>query len=77
MGRTLNEIGIGETARVTTVRQSTPIAARLTELGLTPGCRVMCLYAAASGDPRAYRIRGAVLAIRRRDAAAIEVEPWD
>jgi len=77
MGQTLNEIGIGKTVRITAVRQSTPIAARLTELGLTPGCRVTCLYAAASGDPRAYRVRGAVLAIRRRDAAAIEVTPWD
>lgn len=76
MERTLDQIAVRETARVLTMRQS-DIGVRLTELGLTPGCRVTCLYAAASGDPRAYRVRGTVLAIRKSDASGIEVEPWD
>ena len=42
---------------------------RLMDLGFTPGARVMCLFAAPSGDPRAYMVRGSVIALRREDAA--------
>ena len=40
-----------------------------------PGTRVTCVRRALSGDPIAYRIRGAVVALRKCDAAQIEVQP--
>jgi len=52
---------------------------RLLDLGVTPGARVDCLFAAPSGDPVAYLIRGAVVALRNADAARISVggaAPW-
>ena len=36
-----------------------------------------CLFAAPSGEPRAYRIRGAVIALRREDAALVRVWPQE
>ncbi len=42
---------------------------RLLDLGFTPGARVTCLFSAPSGDPRAYMVRGSVIALRREDAA--------
>ena len=47
------------------------ITTRLMDLGLTRGARVRCLFAAPSGEPRAYLIRGAVIALRREDAALV------
>ena len=41
------------------------------DLGLTHGARVRCLFAAPGGDPRAYRIRGAVIALRSEDAELV------
>ena len=41
------------------------------DLGFTPGAGVTCLFAAPSGDPRAYMVRGSVIALRRADAALV------
>lgn len=46
---------------------------RLQELGLIPGAPVACLGRSPGGDPAAYRIAGAVVAIRDEDAAGVIV----
>lgn len=71
----LCELGVGETARVTAVRQAGAMALRLRELGLLEGERVACVGVSPFGDPRAYRICGAVIALRNCDAARVEVAP--
>ena len=76
MFRTLNELRPGESA---TVRGLLPddgrdIVSRLMDLGLTQGARVRCLFAAPGGDPRAYRVRGALVALRQENARNIFVE---
>jgi ferrous iron transport protein A len=47
---------------------------RLQDLGLVTGTHVTCLQRASAGDPTAYLIRGAVIALRRDDAVQIEME---
>ena len=47
---------------------------RLLDLGVTPGTRVDCLFAGLAPEPMAYRIRGAVIALRREQAAEIVIE---
>ena len=44
------------------------------ELGLAAGTPVECLMTGPGGSLSAYLIRGAVIAIRRRDAAGILVD---
>ena len=44
---------------------------RMRDLGLTDGARVVCLQKSPCGDPAAYLIRGAVIALRRQDAGTI------
>ena len=73
-GMRLIELGVGESARVTALRQEGAMALRLRELGLMEGERVSCVGVSPFGDPRAYRICGAVIALRNGDAAAVEVE---
>jgi len=56
---------------------------RLLDIGLTPGTPVQCVGKSALGDPSAYLIRGAVIAIRQRDARDVlitkkgEGSKWD
>lgn len=48
-----------------------PVRSRLCDLGLTEGSRIRYLYSAVFGDPKAYLVKGAVLAIRDQDAEKI------
>ena len=64
----------GECARVTELLVQGGMRRRLLDIGLTPGTRVACELKSPSGDPAAYRIRGALIALRRRDAAQVLVE---
>ena len=44
---------------------------RLMDLGMIAGTKVTCLGKSPAGDPAAYLIRGTVIALRKKDAAAI------
>jgi DtxR family Mn-dependent transcriptional regulator len=46
---------------------------RLLDLGVVPGTLVRAELASLSGDPVAYRIRGAMIALRREQADLIYV----
>ena len=47
---------------------------RLAELGLIEGTCVSCVMKSFSGDPTAFLIRGAVIALRNEDSAGIKAE---
>jgi ferrous iron transport protein A len=65
----------GQTARVREVRSTGSMQRRLLDMGLIAGTPVACLQKSPGGDPVAYLIRGAVIAIRHEDSANILVEP--
>ena len=44
---------------------------RLLDLGFTCGSQVCCLFPSALGDPRAYLVRGTVIALRQADAKLV------
>lgn len=44
------------------------------DIGLVEGTDVSCLQKSPAGDPVAYLIRGAVIAIRSEDSSQIVVE---
>ena len=69
----LSRLPEGEGARVRALRLSGGMRRRLQDLGLVAGTRVTCIQRAAAGDPTAYLIRGAVIALRETDATRIEV----
>lgn len=48
-------------------------AARLTVLGFTPGTNVVCVAQSPLGDPRAYRVKDAVIALRKSAADFVTV----
>lgn len=71
----LTELSEGQSAYVTDLNTDEAMLRRLKDLGLIRGTRVTCLYRSPAGDPVAYRIRGAVIALRSRDACRIQVNP--
>lgn len=64
---------VGQTVRVVSLTAEGRMRRRLSDLGLIPGAVVECLGRSPLGDPTAYLIRGAVIAIRRRDAMGVLV----
>lgn len=70
----LNSLEQGVTAIVCRIETGGKMRDRLLELGLTEGTKIECVGRSPKGDPSAYRIRGAVVAIREADAAEIFVE---
>ena len=77
MAFTLADLEQDETAAVAEVRDQGPLGRRFLDLGLIPGSRVACLGRAPLGDPAAYLVADAVVAIRRRDAALVLLREED
>jgi len=73
----LGELRRGEKALITKVgrsHDSSEFIARLLEMGLLEGSTVEILHEAPfGGDPLAIRVRGALIALRRNEANAVEV----
>jgi ferrous iron transport protein A len=70
---TLTELPVGEFGKVISVRENGAITRRLMEMGVVPGVAVKVIKAAPFGDPLEVRVRGYSLALRKNEAAAIEV----
>lgn len=69
--RTLNDIAVGEVAVVDRLLVHGAMRRRLLDIGLNEGARVECVGKSPAGDPAAYLIRGAVIAIRSEDTRDI------
>ncbi len=67
----MSELEPGMTGEVLMLRHSGSMMQRLMDLGLIEGSRVTCLGRSLWGDPAAYEICGAVVALRRVDCEQI------
>jgi DtxR family Mn-dependent transcriptional regulator len=76
VGETLADVAPGQMARVLGINSSLqgPQRRRLLDLGLVPGTVVEAELASAGGDPVAYRIRGALIALRKDQSRWIQVD---
>jgi DtxR family Mn-dependent transcriptional regulator len=74
--RTLADATRGEEVRVARIAPECqgPQRRRLLDLGVVPGTEIVPELRSAAGDPVAYRIRGALIALRREQAEWIELE---
>lgn len=71
---TLNRVPEGRAAKVKRLLSTGSMRRRLQDIGLIEGTRVECLQKSPAGDPIAYLIRGAVIALRSEDSSKIQVE---
>lgn len=71
---TLNKVSIGEIVKIKEINTLGTMRRRLQDIGMIEGTPVECLHRSPSGDPTAYLIRGAVIAIRAEDSEKIIIE---
>lgn len=71
--RTLGHLNAGESGVIKALRPVTPSVRRLADMGLTSGAAVTVIGSAPLGDPMILSVRGYRLALRRRDADAVEL----
>lgn len=64
----------GQSAVVTSLGVGGSMRRRLQDIGLVSGTPVTCLHVSSAGDPAAYLIRGAVVAIRSDDSQLIKIK---
>lgn len=69
----LNQLKKGESAEVSDISGNTSTVRRLADMGLIGNSTVECVGKSPFGDPSAYLISGAVVAIRFSDSAGITV----
>ncbi|GIK67022.1 MAG: hypothetical protein BroJett018_48160 [Chloroflexota bacterium] len=69
----LDELQKGQTGVVKALHITGPNRRRLMDLGILPGTHIEVEMKSPLGDPVAYRVRGAVIALRQVQAREIEI----
>lgn len=72
--KNLNSINVGEYAEIAELLTAGSMRQRLLDIGLTPDTVVECVGKSPAGDPKAFLIRGAVIAIRSGDCEEILIK---
>jgi DtxR family Mn-dependent transcriptional regulator len=73
----LPSLAPGGRGRVVALRSHGLTRRRLLDLGVTPGAIIERAFTSPFGEPTAYRVRGALIALRAEQAREIEIEPLD
>ena len=72
--KTLREVSVGQTVKVTKLTGEGPVKRRIMDMGITKGVEIFVRKVAPLGDPVEVTVRGYELSLRRADAEMIEVE---
>ncbi len=68
----MTQLKAGQSAVVECIDIYTNMRRRLLDIGLVCGTKIECVLKSPAKDPAAYKIRGAVIAIRNDDAKKIK-----
>lgn len=72
--KTLREVKVGETVKVTKLCGEGAVKRRIMDMGITKGVDVYIRKVAPLGDPIEVTVRGYELSLRKADAEMVEVE---
>lgn len=70
----LNELNVGDRAEVIKIDDASSMKQRFIDIGIIGGTKVECILVSPSKNPKAYMIKGAVIAIRDEDAKFIYIK---
>ncbi len=70
----LSSLKIGESGIIDSLENKGMMRRRLIDLGFAKGSETACVGVAPLGDPKAYLIKGTVIALREEDSSKINVE---
>lgn len=69
----LNELKINKTGKIFEINCEKDIKRRLLDLGMIKGTKITPVLISPSGDPKAFDIRGTLIAIREEDTKLIDI----
>ena len=69
----LSQLPLNKNGVIKEIRCEGNIRRRLLDLGLVKGTNIIPVLVSPSKDPRAFAVRGSIIAIRREDAESIEI----
>ena len=69
----LNELEINKTCKILKINCQKDIKRRLLDLGMIKGTKITPVLISPSGDPKAFDIRGTLIAIREEDTKLIDI----
>lgn len=69
--KALNDLKVGESGIVQKILTKGNMRRRFIDIGLIEGSSIECVGVSPFGSPKAYLIKGAVIAIRKNDCADI------
>lgn len=72
MAVNLDILPVGQECRVMALNATGILRRRLLDLGFVPGAAIGVIRRAPLGDPTAYLVRGAVIALRREEACFVQ-----
>ncbi|MCR5581124.1 MAG: ferrous iron transport protein A [Pseudobutyrivibrio sp.] len=72
--KTLRDVNVGETVKVTKLNGEGAVKRRIMDMGITKGVELHVRKIAPLGDPVEVTVRGYELSVRKADAEMIVVE---
>ena len=69
----LNQLPLNQEGKIVQINCKKNIKRRLLDLGLIKGAKIVPVLVSPSKDPRAFQIKGSIIAIRREEAENIVV----
>ena len=70
----LDRLLLGQYAKIVEIKADEDIKRRLMDLGMVRGTKIRPVLISPAGDPVAYEVRGAVVALRNRISSLVIVE---
>lgn len=70
----LSQLPLNETGIITDLKCEGNIKRRLLDIGLVRGTNIVPVLISPSKDPRAFSVRGSIIAIRKEDAKNIIIK---
>ena len=72
--KTLRDVNIGETVKVTKIDGEGAVKRRIMDMGITKGVEIYVRKIAPLGDPVEITVRGYELSVRKADAEMIQIK---
>ena len=70
----LSQLPLNKNGRIDKIECDEGIKRRLLDMGLVKGTNIVPILVSPSGDPRAFLVRGTIIAIRKEDAKNIKIK---
>lgn len=70
----LSQLPLNQNGRIENIECNEGIKRRLLDMGLVKGTNIIPVLVSPSGEPRAFLVRGTIIAIRKEDAKDIKIE---